>query len=97
MKMAPFNKLALVNLREKGNAKLRDRDIVNTRLQKRQRMERKKKYRSELRLFWDSRRDSKDDNHNSFWDVNNVTNPNDEPWWRKEIELKLKECGRNIN
>jgi hypothetical protein len=99
MKTAPFNKLALVNLREKGNQRLAERDIVNTQRQRKRRIARKLKYRSELRDYWDLRNDGHGDvNHNIFWkvDTNNLQ-VTDNPWWRTELNDKLNKIGRKMN
>jgi hypothetical protein len=49
MKITPYNKLTLVNLRLKGNQRLLERNIVNSQHQRKQQMEWKRKYRTQLR------------------------------------------------
>jgi hypothetical protein len=97
MKITPFNKLTLVNLRLKGNEKLLERNIVNTQHQRKRRMERKRKYRTELRAFWDLRNDIGDVNHQIFWNGNPNVQTTVQPWWRIKIDYKLQKCGRKIN
>ena len=99
MKTTPFNKLALVNLREKGNKRLAERDIVNTQIQRKKRIARKLKYRRELRDYWDLRNDGQgDNNHNIFWNPDTINlQPTDNPWWRNELNDKLEKIGRKMN
>jgi hypothetical protein len=98
MKTAPFNKLALVNLREKGIQRLTERDIVNTQQQRKRRIARKLKYRKELRDYWDLRNESHGDaNHDIFWKTNrNNLQVTDIPWWRTELTYKLDKIGRKM-
>jgi hypothetical protein len=86
MKLVPFNRKALLDLREAGNRKMKEKNVFNTRLQRKLRLQKKQTYRDELVAFWNER-SQMSSTDNDEWDLSLGGEP--KPQWRDEVAHKL--------